>query len=134
MSDIDRFRAETRAWLEANCPAPMRTPITSAEMLWSGSRNVFVSEDQRLWFERMRDKGWTVVQAEECWHKSLTPLMQIIRDKIGTTEQRFHGQMRGSKDAVRGQYGDDSNELAAMGLKKASEKKRGSGKSKPAEE
>ena len=60
MSDIDRFRAETRAWLEANCPAPMRTPITSAEMLWSGSRNVFVSEDQRLWFERMRDRGWFV--------------------------------------------------------------------------
>lgn len=30
-----------------------------------------------------RDKGWTVVQAEECWHKSLTPLMQIIRDRIG---------------------------------------------------
>ncbi len=29
------------------------------------------------------DKGWTVVQAEECWHKSLTPLMQIIRDRIG---------------------------------------------------
>jgi alkylation response protein AidB-like acyl-CoA dehydrogenase len=60
VSDIDRFRAETRAWLEANCPAPMRTPITSAEMLWSGSRNVFVSEDQRLWFERMRDRGWFV--------------------------------------------------------------------------
>ena len=30
-----------------------------------------------------RDKGWTVVQAEECWHKSLTPLMQIVRDRIG---------------------------------------------------
>ena len=60
--------------------------------------------------------------------------LDVIRDKIGTTEQRFHGQMRGSKDAVRGQYGDDSNELAAMGLKKASEKKRGSGRGKPAEE
>ena len=30
-----------------------------------------------------RDKGWTVVQAEECWDKSLTPLMQIVREKIG---------------------------------------------------
>ena len=60
--------------------------------------------------------------------------LDIIRDKIGNTEQRFHGQMRGSKDSVRGQYGDDSNELAAMGLKKASEKKRGSSRGKPAEE
>lgn len=60
--------------------------------------------------------------------------LDVIRDKIGNTEQRFHGQMRASKDAVRGQYGDDSNELAAMGLKKASEKKRGSGRGKPAEE
>ena len=60
--------------------------------------------------------------------------LDIIRDKIGNTEHRFHGQMRGSKDSVRGQYGDDSNELAAMGLKKASEKKRGSSRGKPAEE
>ena len=30
-----------------------------------------------------RDRGWTVVQAEACWHKSLTPLMADIRAKIG---------------------------------------------------
>ena len=60
MKDIERFRAEVQLWLEANCPLSMRTPITSAEMLWSGSENVFLSEDQRLWFERMRDRGWFV--------------------------------------------------------------------------
>ena len=60
--------------------------------------------------------------------------LDIIRDKIGNTEQRFHGQMRGAKDSVRGQYGEDSNELAAMGLKKASEKKKSNGRSKPAAE
>ena len=30
-----------------------------------------------------RDKGWTVVQAEQCWHRSLTPLMADIRRRIG---------------------------------------------------
>ena len=29
MTYIDTFRAETRAWLEANCPAEMRTPMRS---------------------------------------------------------------------------------------------------------
>ena len=30
-----------------------------------------------------RDKGWTVIQAEACWYKSLAPLMAEIRAKIG---------------------------------------------------
>ena len=27
MSDLDQFRAEARAWLEANCPPEMRQPV-----------------------------------------------------------------------------------------------------------
>lgn len=53
--DIDTFRADTAAWLQANCPAAMRTPISSPEMLWSSAHNVFISDDQRLWFERTHD-------------------------------------------------------------------------------
>ncbi len=34
-------------------------------------------------FDWGRDKGWTVVLAEECWHKSLGPLMQRVRETIG---------------------------------------------------
>ncbi|MBZ4023808.1 agmatinase [Rhodobacter sp. TJ_12] len=34
-------------------------------------------------FDWGREKGWTCIQAEECWHKSLTPLMADIRAKIG---------------------------------------------------
>lgn len=34
-------------------------------------------------FDWGRDKGWTVVQAEECWHKSLVPMMADIRRRIG---------------------------------------------------
>ena len=37
MSDLEAFRAETRAWLEANCPAEMRTPIArDADVCWGG--------------------------------------------------------------------------------------------------
>lgn len=31
-----------------------------------------------------RDQGFEVVQAEECWHKSLVPLMDRTRERIGT--------------------------------------------------
>ncbi len=34
-------------------------------------------------FEWSRQVGFHVVQAEECWHKSMTPLMQEIQNQIG---------------------------------------------------
>jgi len=61
MTDLDTFRNETRAWLEANCPASMRTPLTSDdEICWGGRKFKFTSEDQKLWLQRMAEKGWTV--------------------------------------------------------------------------
>ncbi len=60
MADLETFRAETRAWLEANCPAEMRTPITrDADVCWGG-RKAKLSEAQRLWMDRMGGRGWTV--------------------------------------------------------------------------
>jgi alkylation response protein AidB-like acyl-CoA dehydrogenase len=60
MTDIDTFRAETRAWLEENCPPAMRTPMTSeADIVWGGRNFKFASEDARLWLERMGARGWT---------------------------------------------------------------------------
>lgn len=53
------FRAETRAWLEANCPASMRTPMPEDEIVWGGRGFVFKTADQKLWLERMGAKGWT---------------------------------------------------------------------------
>lgn len=60
MNDKDKaaFRQQVREWLEANCPASMRTPMAEHEMVWGGSQVEFVSQEQRLWFERMRDRGW----------------------------------------------------------------------------
>jgi alkylation response protein AidB-like acyl-CoA dehydrogenase len=61
MSDYEQFRSDTRAWLEANCPPEMRRPVvTDDDVFWGGRNTKFSSEPQRLWFERMRDKGWTV--------------------------------------------------------------------------
>ena len=61
MSDLEQFRKETRAWLEANCPPEMRKPATSdGDVFWGGRNTKFSSDAQRVWFERMRDKGWTV--------------------------------------------------------------------------
>lgn len=34
-------------------------------------------------FNWSRDQGFTVIPAEECWHKSLTPLMEDVRQTIG---------------------------------------------------
>jgi hypothetical protein len=31
MTDLEAFRAETRAWLEANCPPEMRLPVAGRE-------------------------------------------------------------------------------------------------------
>ena len=34
-------------------------------------------------FDWCRDQGFRVVQAEECWYKSLEPLMAEVREKVG---------------------------------------------------
>jgi len=61
MTDLDAFRADTRAWLEANCPPEMRQPIRSeADMCWGGRNWVFASDAQKRWLEVMAERGWTV--------------------------------------------------------------------------
>ncbi|MGV1794838.1 agmatinase [Rhizobium sp. A37_96] len=45
-----------------------------------GLRGTGYSPDDFNWG---RKQGWTCIQAEECWWKSLTPLMAEIRAKIG---------------------------------------------------
>ena len=61
MSDLDKFRADTRAWLEANCPAEMRTPMKSdKDACWGGRNFEFQSDVQKIWLERMVAQGWTV--------------------------------------------------------------------------
>ncbi len=45
-----------------------------------GLRGTGYSIDEYDW---SRDQGFRVVTAEECWHKSLEPLMAEVREKVG---------------------------------------------------
>ena len=61
MTATETFRTETRAWLEANCPAEMRTPMRSEkDACWGGRKFVFQSEAQKQWLDIMGARGWTV--------------------------------------------------------------------------
>ena len=58
---LEDFRAEARAWLEAHCPPEMREPVRSEDdYCWGGRRARFQSGAQRLWLQRMAERGWTV--------------------------------------------------------------------------
>ncbi|QPM92233.1 agmatinase [Pseudooceanicola algae] len=61
-----------RAW-EDGC-------LINDKVFQIGLRGTGYSPEDYDW---ARDKGWRVVQAEECWWKSLTPLMDEIRATIG---------------------------------------------------
>ncbi len=58
--DLETFRNDTRQWLEANCPAEMRTPMCEDDICWGGRRFEFRSPAQKHWLEVMAAKGWTV--------------------------------------------------------------------------
>ncbi len=45
-----------------------------------GLRGTGYSDDD---FDWSRNQGFRVVQAEECWHKSLSPLMEEVRKQMG---------------------------------------------------
>ncbi len=61
MNDLDSFRTETRAWLDANCPPEMRTPMRSEkDACWGGRNWEFQSPAQEAWLRAMAGKGWTV--------------------------------------------------------------------------
>ncbi|MCB1853605.1 MAG: acyl-CoA dehydrogenase family protein, partial [Halieaceae bacterium] len=61
MSELDQFRQDTRAWLEANCPQSMREPVKGFDDLYSGGRHPEITHpDQKVWCERMAERGWTV--------------------------------------------------------------------------
>ena len=61
-----------RAW-EEDC-------LINDKVFQIGLRGTGYSPDD---FDWGRQRGWTVVQAEECWYKSLKPLMETVRAKIG---------------------------------------------------
>ena len=59
MTALDTFREETRAWLEENCPASMRTPMPEREMPWGGRHAQYPNPDTKTWMDNMSSRGWT---------------------------------------------------------------------------
>jgi alkylation response protein AidB-like acyl-CoA dehydrogenase len=59
--DLETFRAETRAWLDANCPPEMREPVRSdADVVWGGRDQSKMTPAQKQWMDAMGARGWTV--------------------------------------------------------------------------
>lgn len=54
-SNLDSFRAETRTWLEENCPESCRQP----GYVPIGSTRIELEPDTQRWLDRMVEKGWT---------------------------------------------------------------------------
>ncbi|MEM7097409.1 MAG: acyl-CoA dehydrogenase family protein [Pseudomonadota bacterium] len=85
MSDLEQFRTETRAWLEENCPASMRTSTPEEEVVWGGRKQAWVNPDSKVWMDRMAEKGWTV----PTWPKDYGGGgLSIDEDKILSQEMR----------------------------------------------
>jgi alkylation response protein AidB-like acyl-CoA dehydrogenase len=61
VSNLEQFRQEARVWLEENCPQSMRQPVKGFEDYYNGGRNPEIDHpDQKLWCDRMAERGWTV--------------------------------------------------------------------------
>jgi alkylation response protein AidB-like acyl-CoA dehydrogenase len=61
MSELEAFRGEIRAWIEANCPPEMRQPVQGEDdICWGGRNFVFKNDAQKAWMEVCAAKGYTV--------------------------------------------------------------------------
>ena len=59
MAELDEFRVSVRSWLDANCPPLMRTPMPDDEIVSGGKKAVYKYPEQKIWLDRMAEKGWT---------------------------------------------------------------------------
>ena len=63
MSNLDKFREETKQWLDKNCPPSMRSgadPKTPVDEVWGGRNAEYKNPESKLWLDRMGEKGWTM--------------------------------------------------------------------------
>ena len=91
MTDLENFRTETRAWLEANCPPEMREPVRGEDdIYWGGRRAIFKNDAQRAWLEACVAKGYTVpMWPKEYGGAGLTaPQAKVLREEMGAINAR----------------------------------------------
>ncbi len=91
MADLENFRTETRAWLEANCPPEMREPVRGEDdIYWGGRRATFKNDAQKAWLEACVAKGYTVPM----WPKEYggaglsAPEAKVLREEMGKISAR----------------------------------------------
>jgi alkylation response protein AidB-like acyl-CoA dehydrogenase len=78
-TDLDAFRSEVRVWLEANCPASMRTPMPEDEVAWGGRNPSFKNKDAKTWLDAMAGKGFTAPRwAKEYGGAGLTVEQDLV--------------------------------------------------------
>ena len=60
-AELDAFRADVRAWLEANYPAELRekAPKSDPEAVWGGSPFIGSTDPQITWMRKVAEKRWT---------------------------------------------------------------------------
>ena len=57
VTELAEFRADTRAWLQANCPPGARGP---GPISYGSTKVRITDRDTLLWLDRMIENGWTV--------------------------------------------------------------------------
>ncbi len=90
MTDLDQFRRDTRAWLEANCPPEMRQPVRSEKDVCWGGRNPDFQPGQKEWMDAMASRGWTVPDwPTEYGGGGLSPAeTKILREEMAAIKAR----------------------------------------------
>ena len=89
-TDLESFRAETRAWLEANCPAEMREPMRGEKDACWGGRHPNFQPGQKEWMDAMASRGWTVPDWPVAYGGGgLTPAeTKILREEMARIHAR----------------------------------------------
>ena len=91
MTDLDTFRADTRAWLADNCPPEMREPVRSdADICWGGRNFAPSSPAQKDWLDRMAARGWTVPDLPKAYGGGgLSPAeTKVLREEMAAIRAR----------------------------------------------
>ena len=88
--DLDTFRMETRAWLEAHCPPEMRQPVRSEKDACWGGRNPDFQPGQKEWMDAMASRGWTVPDWPEAYGGGgLSPAeTKVLREEMAAIKAR----------------------------------------------